>query len=89
MYYIGRAGHSGDIIPGKLVPAPYNRLYVGYGMREHQYTNYEALVLINPKEVQLKWVAASGGHIPAGAIPGGWNRAGCEVLYIGRTLPGT
>ena len=59
----------------------YGFCFVPHGSKEHSLTEYQ--VLTNPHDVPLGWVAASGGHIPHGAIQGGIQSDG-HKLYIGR-----
>ena len=40
-------------------------------------------ILVAPRNCDLTWVDASNGHIPTGAIQGGFNE-GNDPLYIGR-----
>lgn len=41
--YVGRGKHSGELIPGKVVPS-HNVCYVGTGWKEHSLKEYEVLV---------------------------------------------
>ncbi|XP_037579611.1 uncharacterized protein LOC119462336 [Dermacentor silvarum] len=77
--FVGRAVHDGDVIPGKVVPSR-GACYVAYGACEHCYQDYQMLV---SDGASLKWLAASDGSLPSGAIQGGTTSEG-EPLYIGR-----
>ncbi|XP_077502283.1 natterin-4-like [Amblyomma americanum] len=77
--YVGRASHSGDLVPGKLVPS-HGVCYVSWGEGEHGHDNYEVLV---SNDALLQWLRASNGSVPSGAIQGGVTVTG-ERLYIGR-----
>jgi hypothetical protein len=83
-FYIGRCGHKGDVVPGK-VSRKDRCLYIPSGNKEHKYSNYEVLVT-ESRDVMLEWVAYSGGYVPPGAIPGGANMDDHEPFYIGRTI---
>merc|ERR1719411_942669 len=48
---------------------------------EHSKEEYD--ILVAPRNCDLTWVDASNGHIPTGAVQGGFNE-GNDPLYIGR-----
>jgi hypothetical protein len=75
--YICRANFQGGTHPGKLIAGNCN---IGYGGREVEVRNYEALV--QQGSVPLRWVAAAGGQVPAGAVTGGQEPG--RTLYICR-----
>ncbi|XP_055610842.1 uncharacterized protein LOC129757595 [Uranotaenia lowii] len=75
--YVGRAHHSGDLLPAKVIPAK-NAAYVAYGGGEHFVDGFEVLC-----QKELIWDNAHGGIIPPDAICGG-NTADGEPLYVGR-----
>ncbi|XP_018494734.1 natterin-3 isoform X2 [Galendromus occidentalis] len=78
--YIGRARHSGDIVPGKVVPS-HSCCYVAWGGQENSHRDYE--ILVTHSESEFAWEHASQGRLPAGALQGGVTTDG-EPLYIGR-----
>jgi len=75
--YICRANFEGGVHPGKLVGSNCN---IGYGGREVEVRSYETLV--QQGVVPLRWVAATGGQVPAGAVTGGQEPG--RTLYICR-----
>uniref|UniRef100_T1H389 DUF3421 domain-containing protein n=1 Tax=Megaselia scalaris TaxID=36166 RepID=T1H389_MEGSC len=76
--YVGRAYHSGDILPAKVVPSK-NKAYVAFGGVEHEKYDIEVLTAGGC----LHWVPASNGFVPPNAIESG-NTSDGEPLYIGR-----
>lgn len=83
-FYIGRAGHKGDLVCGKI-DRENKCLYIPSGREEHKYSHYEVLCH-DDADVELCWIPASGGHIPLGAVPGGYSEDTHENFYVGRTL---
>ncbi|MGI0491239.1 DUF3421 domain-containing protein [Alkalinema pantanalense CENA528] len=75
--YICRAGYQNGVHPGKVVASNCN---ISYGGREIEIRNYE--VLTNPGQRSLRWVTASGGQVPGGAVLGGQEPG--RSLYICR-----
>jgi hypothetical protein len=78
--YVGRAPDSGELIPGKIVPSC-GVCYVAYTGKELAHRSYEYLV--TPTYGSLRWVSASNGQIPSGAVLGGHISCG-EPLFVGR-----
>lgn len=74
--YVGRATHSCDLIPGKLLAS--HRCHVSYNGEE--FSKEASEVLINNG---YTWVHSSDGNVPQGAVVGGRTSSG-EVLYVGR-----
>ena len=82
--YIGRALHRHkQLVPGHVVPS-LGRLSLCWGSREHQYDEYEALVVNDA--AAFHWVYACQGDVPAHAVAGGEQDR--ETVYIGRTVTG-
>ncbi|CAH0401522.1 unnamed protein product [Chilo suppressalis] len=77
--WVIRAWHCGDLIPGKL-SVRHNTASVMYNGKEISVQNIEVLCA---KPENLRWVPASNGNIPPGAIAGGRTANG-ETLYVGR-----
>ncbi|XP_026318597.1 uncharacterized protein LOC113229269 [Hyposmocoma kahamanoa] len=77
--WVIRAHHSGDLIPGKLA-IKHKHAFIPFGGNELTVHNFE--VLCAPPHL-IRWLPASNGQAPAGAIPGGNTHTG-ETLYIGR-----
>ncbi|CAH2059729.1 unnamed protein product, partial [Iphiclides podalirius] len=77
--WVIRAWHNGDLIPGKL-SVRHNAASVMYSGKEIPVQNIEVLC---SKPENLRWVPASNGNVPPGAIPGGKTASG-ETLYVGR-----
>ncbi|XP_065088110.1 uncharacterized protein LOC135709652 [Ochlerotatus camptorhynchus] len=77
LIYIGRANHSGDLIPAKVIPQK-NAAYVAYGGEEVSVSDFEVLC-----RKKLIWDTVTGGNVPPDALNGG-NTADGEPLYIGR-----
>lgn len=82
--YVGRAYHSGAVLPGKVHPS-HRCCYVPWGGREHSCRQYE--VLCSTFGGQPNWQMCYGGGVPPGAIQGGRTEDG-EALYIGRHMHG-
>merc|ERR1711951_268036 len=78
--YVGRAEHEGGLFPGKVNP-DHNTCYIAYGGEEIAKEYYD--ILVAPRNCDLAWVDASNGHIPTGAVQGGYNDSN-DPLYIGR-----
>lgn len=74
--YVGRAHHSGDLVPGKVLSN--NNCHIPYDGKEHAVTSFEVLINNN-----YQWVPSSDGQVPHNAIVGGRTSSG-EQLYIGR-----
>lgn len=77
--WVIRAWHSGDLIPGKM-SIRHTAATVVYDGKEVPVQNIEVLC---SKPESLRWVPASSGTVPPGAIPGGHTASG-ETLYVGR-----
>ncbi|CAH0401521.1 unnamed protein product [Chilo suppressalis] len=77
--WVIRSWYCGDLIPGKL-SVKSNNASVPYGGKEITVHNFEVLCA---KPENLKWVGASEGNVPPGAIVGGHTANG-ETLYVGR-----
>lgn len=77
--WVIRAWHNGDLLPGKL-SVRHNSASVVYDSKEISVQNIEVLCA---KPDDLRWVPASNGNVPPGAIPGGRTASG-ETLYVGR-----
>ncbi|XP_059062984.1 uncharacterized protein LOC131855701 [Achroia grisella] len=77
--WVIRAWHSGDLIPGKF-SVRHNTASIMYDSKEIPVQNIEVLCA---KPHNLRWVPASQGSIPPGAISGGRTATG-ETLYVGR-----
>ncbi|XP_045496696.1 uncharacterized protein LOC123695046 [Colias croceus] len=75
--YAGRAHHSGDLLPAKVIPAK-NVAYVCYGGEEVLVDQFEVLV-----PAMFSWQFATGGSVPPGAVEAGVTADG-EKLYYGR-----
>ncbi|KAL5273901.1 hypothetical protein ACFFRR_000579 [Megaselia abdita] len=76
--FVGRAYHSGDMLPAKVVPTK-NKAYVAFGGVEHE--KYDIEVLTGGG--CLHWVSGGNGYVPPNAIEAG-NTSDGEPLYIGR-----
>lgn len=76
--YVGRAKHSSDLLPAKIVPN-HRTAYVSFAGKEHAIANYEVLVTTRT----VTWQTASDGRVPNGALPVGRTGNG-ETLYTGR-----
>lgn len=77
--WVIRAWHNGDLIPGKL-SIRHNAASVMYDGKEIPVQNIEVLCA---RPDNLRWVPATNGNIPPGAIEGGRTMSG-ETLYVGR-----
>lgn len=77
--WVIRAWHNGDLIPGKF-SIRHNAASIMYSGKEIGVQNIEVLVA---RPENLRWIPASNGNIPPGAIPGGRTSSG-ETLYVGR-----
>ncbi|CAH0697239.1 unnamed protein product [Spodoptera exigua] len=77
--WVIRAWHNGDLMPGKL-SVRHNAASVVYAGKEISVQNIEVLCA-RPED--LRWIPASNGNVPPGAIPGGRTSSG-ETLYVGR-----
>ncbi|PZC73230.1 hypothetical protein B5X24_HaOG209910 [Helicoverpa armigera] len=77
--WVIRGWHNGDLMPGKL-SVRHNAASVVYDGKEISVQNIEVLCA---KPENLRWVPASNGNVPPGAIPGGRTASG-ETLYVGR-----
>jgi hypothetical protein len=84
--FVCRANYQNGVHPGKVVGGNCN---ISYGGREIEIPNYETLT---NSGVTLRWVAASGGQVPAGAVQGGQESGRslfvCRVNYQGGVHPG-
>lgn len=78
--FIGRARHNGSVTPGKIFQGS-KLLSLPWGTLENLKTDFEILTCAGA----LNWVAASDGHVPQNAFPGGRSENG-ETLFIGRYL---
>ncbi|KAG5683583.1 hypothetical protein PVAND_012856 [Polypedilum vanderplanki] len=78
--YVGRAHHSNDLIPGKLLTGQGlgHRCHVSYDGQEHSKEQSEVLINNN-----YTWVSSSDGNVPQNAVVGGQTASG-EILYVGR-----
>ncbi|CAG4945288.1 unnamed protein product [Colias eurytheme] len=74
-----RAHHNGNLVPGKLAVV-HRAAYIPFAGREIRVHDFEVLVA-NPNKV--RWIPASNGQVPSGAITGGNTHTG-EPLYIAR-----
>ncbi|XP_075976237.1 uncharacterized protein LOC142976643 isoform X2 [Anticarsia gemmatalis] len=77
--WVIRAHHSGDFVPGKLAIKS-RAAYIPHAGKEVPVHNFEVL-LAQPHMV--RWLPASNGQVPVGAIPAGNTHSG-EPLYIAR-----
>ncbi|KAI5631233.1 hypothetical protein NE865_16052 [Phthorimaea operculella] len=77
--WVIRAWHNGDLIPGKF-SVRHNAASIMYDGKEIHVQNIEVLIA---RPESLKWVPASNGAVPPGAIAGGRTASG-EALYVGR-----
>ncbi|XP_068625620.1 uncharacterized protein [Battus philenor] len=77
--WVIRAWHNGELIPGKL-SVRHCSATVTYDGKEVPVQNIEVLCA---RADQLRWVPASNGSVPPGAVAGGRAAAG-EPLYVGR-----
>ena len=74
--WVCRASYNGGLHPGKIVAQNCN---IGWGGREITLRNYQVLT---GNSSAVRWVAASNGAIPAGAVAGGAEPG--RTLYICR-----
>ncbi|XP_053619465.1 vasodilator-stimulated phosphoprotein-like [Plodia interpunctella] len=77
--WVIRAWYNGDLIPGKL-SVRHNAASVMHDGKEIPVQNIDVLCA---KPDNLRWVPASNGGVPPGAISGGRTASG-EQLYVGR-----
>ncbi|KAL0811175.1 hypothetical protein ABMA28_009606 [Loxostege sticticalis] len=77
--WVIRAWHNGDLIPGKL-SVRHNSASIMFNGKEVPVQNIEVLCA---RPENLRWVPASNGSVPPGAIEGGRTGTG-ETLYVGR-----
>jgi hypothetical protein len=80
--YVCRTWYGGGVHPGKVVG---NNCNIGWGGKEITLEAYEVLVGDNTR---VRWVDASFGGIPAGALSGGYEAARpdlfvCRAQYNG------
>lgn len=78
---VGRAMHSGDLLPGTVLRSR-GMCSVSYGHFEYRHAKYQVLV---SDGTEFDWILSSKGSVPSGAIQGGRTQTG-ERLYIGRIL---
>jgi hypothetical protein len=74
--WVARASHAGGIHPGKVRPA-FGAANIPYGGKEIKVTDYEVLM------EEGRWVKASGGKVPDGAVVSGFEANG-EPLFVAR-----
>lgn len=77
--WVIRAWHNDDLVPGKF-SIRHNSASIPHSSKEIHVQNIEVLIA---KAENLRWIPASNGNIPPGAIEGG-RTAGGETLYVGR-----
>ncbi|KAJ2947499.1 hypothetical protein O0L34_g17287 [Tuta absoluta] len=77
--WVIRAHHSGNLVPGKLAIND-RGAYIPFDGKEIPVHNFE--VLSAPPHA-IRWVPASNGQIPAGAVVAG-NTHNAEPLFVGR-----
>ncbi|KAG4078893.1 hypothetical protein HA402_007443 [Bradysia odoriphaga] len=65
--FVGRTYFQGDQIPCKIIPAK-AVAYISYNGTEHYVGNYFEILC----GYGLRWISASHGLVPAGAIPAGY-----------------
>ncbi|XP_059053665.1 uncharacterized protein LOC131847952, partial [Achroia grisella] len=78
-YWIVRAHHERELIPGKLLPQ-IKSANIPYGGREVSVHNFEVLCA---KTGAVRWLSSSGGKVPPGAIAAGYTESG-EPLYVAK-----
>jgi len=78
--YVGRAEHEGVIIPGKVHPS-HGVCYVSFAGEEHAKSEYQVLVYGDCS--CYRWVPCCSSDIPLGAVKGGTDIDG-DNLLIGR-----
>ncbi len=71
--FVCRAEHNGELIPGKL-HTNYQKCYVAYGHKEHEYSRYSVL------QQGGYWWEPLTGAIPSNAVIGGSDKG--EPLFI-------
>ncbi|XP_037048929.1 uncharacterized protein LOC119083339 isoform X1 [Bradysia coprophila] len=76
--FVGRTYFQGDQIPCKIIPAK-AAAYISYNGTEHYVGNYFEILC----GYGLRWISASHGLVPHGAIPAGYCRSG-DTLLVGR-----
>ncbi|KAL1452720.1 hypothetical protein WDU94_006924 [Cyamophila willieti] len=79
--YLGRAWHSGDLLPAKVAPS-HGGAFVPWGGSEHSKFEFEVLVTDSHR---VAWVESSRGNVPHHALVVGHTHNG-EALYAGRVL---
>lgn len=77
--YVGRAEFRGNLMPGKTIPFWGGMFFPLFG-REIKNEKFEVLVTDNPGI--FRWVPASSGQVPQGAVQGGYQDGG--PLFIAR-----
>jgi len=78
--YVGKAHHSGDLLPAKVLRTPNKSVcYVPFNGLEIEKQQFEVLCFGN-----VSWVPSANGHTPHNAVVGG-NTSRGESLYVGRT----
>ncbi|XP_023948408.1 uncharacterized protein LOC112053267 [Bicyclus anynana] len=77
--WVIRAWHNGDLIPGKL-SVRHNAASIMFNGKEIPVQKIDVLCA---RPDSLRWVPASNGSVPPGAINGGHTSSG-ETLYVGR-----
>lgn len=77
--WVIRAWHNDDLIPGKF-SIRHNSASISHAMKEIPVQNIEVLIATPDN---IRWIPASNGNIPPGAIEGGRTASG-ETLYVGR-----
>ena len=83
--YICRGAYNGGVHSGK-VRAAFGACNIGWGGKEVKVNPYTVLT-------EQRWVPASGGNVPDGALPGGKEANGerlylCRASYNGGVHPG-
>ena len=74
--WVARASNSGGIQLGKVRPA-FGAANIPYGGKEIKVTDYEVLM------EEGRWVKASGGRVPDGAVVAGFEADG-KPLFVAR-----
>ncbi|KAK4002256.1 C3 and PZP alpha-2-macroglobulin domain-containing protein 8 [Daphnia magna] len=80
--YVGRLKKDGTLLPGKIVPS-HNCCYAAHDGQECGSSKFQ--VLVRNKCCELIWVSAGDGHIPFGALQGGFS-TDKEPVYVGRVM---
>ena len=79
-YVVIRAQHGNDWVPGKLGTKEL-KAYIAYDMKEVEVqSGFE--VLLHAPGTEVKWIPASNGSVPSGAI----GPFGADGAYIGRAM---